>query len=135
MWRDKRQDFCQKAKEIVENAKKNIPQAILDKIPKPDSNPIQRAKRIKDKMDLLEQNDPNYNKKKEQLEKVIYEVLQQLPDKMEAESFYRSICPKDHDDDYAVDDDMDGGFVNNFDDDDENCFVYNIYVGSRACFL
>jgi hypothetical protein len=97
MWRDRRQEFCNKAKEIVELSKKNLPAGmhsfiyiyaifvfhfrlncvaflsllgILEKLPRPDSDPLQRARRIKDKMDLLDPNDKLYATKKAQLEKV-----------------------------------------------------------------
>jgi len=74
---------------------------------------------VKDKLDLLEANDPQYNKKKAQLEKVIYDVLHQLSDKSEAESLYRNFCPRDDDQiESTATGDGDGGLAN-FDDDDD----------------
>jgi len=118
MWRDRRDEFCNKAKEIVELAKKNLPDGVLDKLPRPDTDPLQRARRIKDKMDLLDLNDSNFAKRKAQLEKVIYQVLQKLPNKDDAESFYRNLCPKE---DIDIDDNGNGGgddLVGNWSDDD-----------------
>jgi len=117
MWRDKREDFIHKAREIVASSKKNLPAGVLDRLPRPDTNPLQRARRVKDKLDLLEANDPQYNKKKAQLEKVIYDVLHQLSDKSEAESLYRNFCPRD-DDQIESTATGDGGLAN-FDDDDD----------------
>jgi len=98
MWRDRRAEFFNKAKEIVEISKKNLPEGILEKLPKPDSDPLQRAKRVKDKMDELDPTDPHFAKRKAQLEKVIHNVLQRLPNKQDAEAVYRTLCPKDDND-------------------------------------
>jgi len=64
MWRDRRDEFCNRAKEIVERAKKSLPEGVLEKLPRPDTDPLQRARRIKDKMDELDMNDPFFAKKK-----------------------------------------------------------------------
>jgi ubiquitin-protein ligase len=117
MWRDRRDEFLNKAKEIVELARKNLPQDIVEKLPKPDTDPLQRARRVKDKLDELPLDDPHYNKRKQQLEKVIYDVLQKLPSKEDAESFYRNLCPQEH-----LDVDIGGGdeddLAQNWDSDD-----------------
>jgi len=106
MWRDRRDEFNNRAKEIVTNALKNLPEGLLAKLPKPDTDPLQRARRIKDKLDILNTNDPFYNKRKAQLEKVIWNVLQGLdPNEHNIEGIYRHLCPKDEDD---IDDDGDG---------------------------
>jgi len=96
MWRDRRDEFHNKAREIVATAKKNLPEGLLDKLPKPDTDPLQRARRVKDKLDLLDTHDPHYSKRKSQLEKVIFDVLQKLPNQQDAEIFYRNLCPQEH---------------------------------------
>jgi len=127
MWRDRRDEFLNRAKEIVELAKKHLPADILDRLPKPDTDPLQRARRIKDKLDDLPLDDPHYNKKRKQLEKVIYDVLQRLPNKEDADTFYRNLCPQEHldveigggGDDLAQNwDSDDGGSCEGFADDD-----------------
>jgi len=122
MWRDRPDEFRNKAKEIVELARKNLPEGLLEKLPKPDTDPLQRARRIKDKMDELDASDPHFAKRKAQLEKVIHDVLQRLPNKQDAESFYRNLCPKEDDGDMVAE----GGddLVCDWDDgdgDDDEC--------------
>lgn len=119
MWRDKRKEFCNKAKEIVELARKNLPAGIEEKMPRPDSDPLQRARRIKDKMDLLDPADRDYGTKKKQLEKVIHDVLQKLPNKQDAEIFYRNLCPQEEVEGMDEEATGDDGLVGNWSDGDD----------------
>jgi len=117
MWRDRRHEFFNKAKEIVEAAAMNLPDGIKEKIPKPDSDPLQRAKRIKDKLDQLDLHDQYYNHRKAQLEKVIFDVLQKLPNKQDAEIIYRTLCPQE--DNIGMDEDGGDDLCGNWSDGDE----------------
>jgi len=119
MWRDRRVEFFNKAKEIVELARKNLPEGIMEKLPKPDTDPLQRARRIKDKMDELDPSDTYFTKRKAQLEKVIHDVLQRLPNKQDAESFYRNLCPKEDEGDMNEGDDLVCDWDGDDDDDGE----------------
>jgi len=99
----------------LNSLKKNLAEGILQKIPHPDSDPRKRAKRIADKITTLDDSEINYTKTKLQLQKVIFDVLQKLPDKQLANSLYNELCPTEND----FDDDEDE-LVQNWDENDDN---------------
>jgi ubiquitin-protein ligase len=116
MWRDNKQKFGKKAAELVALSKKNLPQGVLERIPHPDTDPTKRARRIADKIAGLDQNDKYYNKTKQQLQKVIQDVLLKVKDRELATSLYEELCP------HEIDFDQDGGgddLVQDWDDDND----------------
>jgi hypothetical protein len=98
---------------------------IKKKIPHPDTDPLQRAKKLKYHLEELDSCSADYEKHKKQLVAVIRTILMEgLEDPEEAEALCQVMLPHDEDEyggdyDYDGGDLVDGDELGTFDDDEE----------------
>jgi len=128
MWRDNREQFLAKAKQCVQKSLSDpAAEEIKKKLPHPDTDPRQRARRLKHTLDDLDTSAADYEDQKKQLEQVIRTILMEgIEDKMEAAALCQVLVPKE--DPFGGDDGNmsdDGGELGVYSDDDDGNYDYD----------